>query len=174
MDPVTIGLALATQFAPSVIKYFSNSDTAGEVASQVINIAKTVTGKGTVGEARAVLELDPAKAAEFQLALMANDADLAKAYLADVQNARARDMAMTAAGVKNTRANVLAAGAATLVLVTLGIVVWATNMDDFAKATISLICGRALGWVEQVFSFEFGTTRTSAKKDDTINNLTKP
>jgi hypothetical protein len=173
MDPVTIALALASQFAPSLIKYFSNSDTAGDVAGQVINIAKTVTGKGTVGEARAVLELDPAKAVEFQLAVMANDADLAKAYLADVQNARARDMAMTAAGVKNTRANALAIGAASLVLATLGIVIWATNMDDFAKATITLICGRALGWVEQIFSFEFGTTRTSTKKDDTINNLTK-
>jgi hypothetical protein len=141
LDPVTVGLALASQFAPSVIKYFSSNDTAGEVASQVINIAKTVTGKGAVGEARAVLELDPAKATEVQLALMANDADLAKAYLADVQSARARDMAMTAAGVKNTRANALAIGAASLVLATLGIVIWATNMDDFAKATITLIWG---------------------------------
>lgn len=95
---------------------------------------------------------------------MAHDADLSKAYLADVQNARARDAALTAAGVKNTRANVLAIGAASLVLVTLVIVVWATNMDDFAKSTITLICGRALGWVEQVFSFEFGTTRTSTRK----------
>lgn len=173
MEPISIALALASQFAPAVVKYFSNSDTAGDVAGQVINIAKTVTGKGTVGEARAVLELDPAKAVEFQLALAANDADLAKAYLADVQSARSRDVALVAAGVKNTRANALAIGAASLVLVTLVIVVWATNMDDFAKATITLICGRALGWVEQVFSFEFGTTRTSAKKDDTINNLTK-
>ncbi|SMP72045.1 hypothetical protein SAMN06295970_117117 [Noviherbaspirillum suwonense] len=173
MDPVTIALALATQFAPSILKYLTNSDTAGAVAAQVIDIAKTVTGKGTIGEARAVLELDPAKAVEFQLAVMQNDTDLAKAYLADIQNARARDMALAAAGVKNTRANALAIGAASLVLVTLVIVVWATNMDDFAKATITLICGRALGWVEQVFSFEFGTTRTSAKKDDTINNLTK-
>jgi hypothetical protein len=172
-DPVTIELALASQFAPSIIKYISNSDTAGAVAGQVIDIAKTVTGKGTVGEARAVLELDPAKVMEFQQAVMANDADLAKAYLADIQNARAMDTAITAAGVKNTKANVMLSGAASLVLVTLGIVVWATNMDDFVKASISLICGRALGWVDQAFSFEFGTNRASAKKDETINNLTK-
>lgn len=93
MDPVTIGLALATQFAPSVIKYLTNSDTAGEVAGQVIDIAKTVTGKATVGEARAVLELDPAVQLEFQKAVMAADADLSKAYLADVQNARAMQIA---------------------------------------------------------------------------------
>lgn len=143
------------------------------MAKQIIEIAKTVTGKGTVGEVRAVLDLDPAKAVEFQLAVTAHDADLSKAYLADVQNARARDAAMTAVGVKNTRANALAIGAASLVLATLGVVIWVTNMDDFAKATITLICGRALGWVEQVCNFEYGTNRASAKKDDTINNLTK-
>lgn len=93
MDPISVGLALAAQFAPSVIKYFSNSDTAGEVASQVIDIAKTVTGRGTVGEARAVLDVDPGKAIEFQLALAAHDADLAKAYLADIQSARAMQVA---------------------------------------------------------------------------------
>jgi hypothetical protein len=93
MDPVTIGLALATQFAPSVIKYLTNSDTAGDVAGQVIDIAKTVTGKATIGEARAVLELDPAAQLEFQKAVMAADADLSKAYLADVANARAMQVA---------------------------------------------------------------------------------
>ena len=93
MDPVTIGLALASQFAPSIIKYMTNSDTAGDVAGQVIDIAKTVTGKATVGEARAVLELDPAVQLEFQKAVMAADADLSKAYLADVANARAMQIA---------------------------------------------------------------------------------
>lgn len=75
------------------MKFFSNTETASEVAHQAINIAKVVTGKGSVGEARAVLELDPAKQLEFQLALMANDAELSKAYLADVQNARAMQIA---------------------------------------------------------------------------------
>ena len=46
MDPISVRLALAAQFAPSVVKYFSNSDTAGEVVRQVVNIAKTVTGRG--------------------------------------------------------------------------------------------------------------------------------
>lgn len=72
-----------------------------------------------------------------------------------------------------TWGNAPAIRAASLLLATLGIVIWATNLDDFAKATITLICGRALGWVEQIFSFEFGTTRTSTQKDDTINNFMK-
>lgn len=173
MDPVTIGLALASQFAPAIIKYMSNSDTAEVVAGQVIDIAKNVTGMATVGEARAVLELDPAKRIEFQQAIMANDAQLQQAYLADVQNARARDVELAKVGMKNTRANAMAAAAMLLVLICLFIVVWNTAADEWVKATITLILGRALGWVEQIFSFEFGTTRTSRTKDDTINNLTK-
>jgi hypothetical protein len=94
-------------------------------------------------------------------------------YLADTQDARARDVHLTEAGHVNNRANVLAGGAVTLVIGCLLITVWASGMDDFAKATITLICGRALGWVEQVFSFEFGTTRANKTKDDTINKLTK-
>lgn len=82
-------------------------------------------------------------------------------------------MCLTEAGDVNGRANVLAAGAVLLVIGCLMITVWASRMDDFAKATITLICGRALGWVEQVFSFEFGTTRANKTKGDTINNLTK-
>lgn len=169
MDPVTIGLALASQFAPALMKYFTNSDTAATVAGQVINIAQTVTGKGTPQEAQKALELDPELAMKFQTDVMANETTLQQMYLADTQNARARDAKMTEAGIVNYRANVLAAGACLMVILCLFITVWSSNMDDFAKASITLILGRSLGWVEQVFSFEFGTTRANKTKDDTIN-----
>lgn len=152
MDPVTIALTLASQFAPSIIKYFSNSDTAATVAGQVIDIAKTVTGKGTPEAAQQALALSPELAMQFKMAVMANDSDLERAYLADTQNARMRDIELAKAGIKNHRANVLAAAALLLVVVCLLIVVWSSGADDFAKATISLILGRALGWVEQLFS----------------------
>lgn len=171
MDPVTIALTLASQFAPSIIKYFSNSDTAATVAGQVIDIAKTVTGKGTPESAIEALKVDPALAMQFQMEVMKNETDLVKTYLSDTQSARTRDIELAKAGIKNHRANVLAASALLLVMICLLIVVWSSNADDFAKATISLILGRALGWVEQLFSFEFGTTRANKTKDDTINRL---
>jgi hypothetical protein len=37
----------------------------------------------------------------------------------------------------------------------------------------TLTSGRALGWGEQVFSFEFGAARATKTKDDTINKLTR-
>ena len=83
------------------------------------------------------------------------------------------DSSLVALPVATDNRRVLVAWAAMVVLACLLVVIWRADMDDYVKATISLILGRALGWVEQVMSFEFGLTRESAKKDDTIKNLTK-
>ena len=173
MDPLSIALMLASKFAPDIIRHFTNSDTAADVATKVIDIAKTVTGKDDAQEASDALQADPALAMQFKTAVMANETELQKAYLSDTQNARARDIEFTRAGISNVRANVLAAFASVLVLICLAVVVWNSQIDDFAKATITLVIGRAFGWVDQIFSFEYGTTRNNRTKDDTINNLSK-
>lgn len=172
MDPITIAMGLA-QFAPGIIRLLTGSNKAAEVAEKVIGVAQAVTGAPTPQAALQVIQADPVKVMEFQQAMAAQQVDLEKAYLVDIQSARERDIELTKAGTINHRANALAAGAFTLVIGCLLIVVWTTSMDDFAKATVTLICGRALGWAEQIFSFEFGTTRANKTKDDTINNLSK-
>ena len=173
MDPLTIGLAIASQFAPALMKYFTNSDTAATVAGQVIGIAQTVTGSSTADGAQAALAADPALALEFRTKAMANEAELQRMYIGDVQNARARDVEIVKTSGRNTRGNILAAGAGFIVIICLAVVVWQSGMDDYTKATISLILGRAFGWLDQIMGFEFGLTRESAKKDDTIKNLSK-
>lgn len=170
MDPITIGMALAN-LAPSLIKIFTGSDKAADVAGKVIDVAKAVTGAPSGEAALATLQADPNKLLEFRIAVGAQQESWERMFLEDTQNARARDIELAKAGIKNYRANVLVAAALLLVIVCLLIVVWNSNADDFAKATISLILGRSLGWVEQIFSFEFGTNRDSKKKDDTINKL---
>ena len=170
MDPITIALALA-KFAPSLIKLITGSDKAADVADKVIDVAKAVTGTGTGEAALAAVQFDPAKAMEFQLAVGAQQLDWERIYLADTQSARARDIELAKAGGHNYRANAMASAACALVLICLGIVVWSTEIDEYAKGTITLVCGRALGWVEQIFSFEFGTTRASKTKDETISRL---
>lgn len=172
MDPITICMGLA-QFAPGIIKLLTGSDKAGEVAQQVVGIAQTVTGTTTPAAALAAVQADPAKVLEFQQAMATQQADLEKAYLLDTQDARDRDVKLAQAGQKNYRANALAGGAALLVVLCLSVMVWKSGLDNDAKAVITLILGRALGWVEQVFSFDFGTTRANKTKDDTINNLSK-
>jgi len=169
---IPIAMQLA-QFAPSIIKLLAG-DKAGEVAGKVVDVARAVTGADEAKFAVEAIQMDSAKAAEFQLAIGAQQADWDRMYLADTQSARARDVELAKAGIKNHRANVLASAAVMLVILSLAVVVWSSGADDFAKATISLILGRALGWTDQLFSFEFGTTRASKAKDDTINRLSGP
>lgn len=170
---IPIALQLAAQFAPSIIGKLTGSANAENVAAHVVGIAQTITGTATPEAAFEAIKADPAKVLEFQLALAQNEKEIELAYFGDIQDARARDVEIVKTTGRNMRGNVLVAWAAFIVLACLLVVVWRVDMDDYVKATISLILGRALGWVEQVMSFEFGLTRESAKKDDTIKNLTK-
>ena len=168
--PIAMGLA---QYVPNIIKLLTGSDKAEDVAAAVVGVAQAVTGTSTPEAAVQVIGADPDKMLAFQQAMAQQQVDLELAFMADVQNARARDVEIVKTTGRNLRGNVLVAWAAMVVLACLLVVIWRADMDDYVKATISLILGRALGWVEQVMSFEFGLTRESAKKDDTIKNLTK-
>lgn len=166
---VPIAMQLA-QYVPAFVQMLGGPK-AGEVAGKVVEVARAVTGIDEPKFAVEAIQMDPAKAAEFQLAMGAQQADFERMYLGDTQSARARDVELGKAGIRNHRANVLAGAALLLVIVCLFIVIMNSGADDFAKATISLILGRALGWVEQLFSFEFGTTRANKTKDETISKL---
>lgn len=168
--PIAMGLA---QYVPGIIKLLNGSDKAADVAAAVVGVAQAVTGAPTPEAALTAINADPDKVLAFQQAMAQQQVDLELSYLSDTQSARARDIELAKAGNPNYRANVMAALAALTVLVCLMITVWVSNMDDFAKATITLITGRALGWVEQVFNFEYGTNRASKVKDDTIKALSK-
>lgn len=185
MDPVTIGLALAGQFAPGIIKYFTNSDTAGTVAGQVIDIAKTVTGKGMPDEALAALQTDPALALQFKTAVMANEAELEKAYLADRQDARSRDLKLHQAGFSNDRATWMIVGDVVGMLACLIAMVYSTYLgihapDGGDANPLIMALNGPLGMLTQQFAnglrdahqFEFGSSRGSQNKDTLLANST--
>ena len=92
MDPITIITALS-QFAPQLIKYVTGSDHAEEVAKAVVDVAKTVTGTSTPDQAINALTVTPELAIQFQTALADRQADLDKAYLADLDSARKMQIA---------------------------------------------------------------------------------
>jgi hypothetical protein len=48
-----------------------------------------------------------------------------------------------------------------------------SSIDDYAKSIVTLILGRFLGYIDQAYAFEFGTTRGSKQKDETISSLTE-
>jgi hypothetical protein len=174
MDPITLALALAGQFAPGIIKYFTNSDTAGAVAGQVIDIAKTVTGQGTPAAALAALQADPALAIQFKTAIMANDTDLEKAYLADRADARARDVKLAEAGRRNVRADVMVImDVIGLVACLIVLAFFRVGMPGEVVALLSSIASIFGLCLRDAHQFEFGSSRSSQTKDATISNLSK-
>lgn len=89
---IPIAMQLA-QFAPGLIRLLSGSDKAEEVASKVIDVAKAITGTDSGTAAVAAIQADPQKMLDFQLAVSAQKIEWEQMYLADVQNARAMQVA---------------------------------------------------------------------------------
>lgn len=166
-----VALALINM-APALLRLFGKNAPA-EIADKAVSVAKIITGTDTPEKAVEVLQADPAKMLEYQNAVEERALNWAKLYIEDTQNARIRDVELAKAGFKNTRANWLAASAYATVIICLWVVLMQSDLNEYAKGIITLILGRALGWVEQIFSFEFGTTKSSKQKDDTIQSLSK-
>lgn len=62
-----------------------------------------------------------------------------------------------------------------MVALCLVVIVWSPQLglDDFAKGAITLILGRFLGYTDNIYAYEFGTTRAEKAKDQTITQLAK-
>lgn len=166
-------LLLAANALPFLAKYLGGGEATQKVADTVSAIATTVAGVADPKDAFAAIEANPSLKTEFHLQVMAKKLEFDDMVIKDIQNARERDVKLAQAGFRNTRANWLAASSFVLVIASLFIVIWSYEIDEFAKGVLTLILGRALGWVEQIFSFEFGTTKQSVAKDATIANLSK-
>lgn len=72
---------------------------------------------------------------------------------------------------KNRRLNFLVAAAFLMVIVCLAITVLMSELDEYAKGIITFLLGKFSSKVDDVYAFEFNTTRGSKAKDDTISNL---
>lgn len=171
MDPISLLLAAANA-VPAIAKFFNAGETTTKIAKQVGEIAGIVTGNQIPPEERMkmILASEQMKQ-EFQIRINDQMMKWDEMYLKDVQSARDRDVKLAQAGIKNTRANWLVVIAFTTLILCFAVVVWMSDLNEYTKGIITLILGRCLGWVEQIFSFEFGTTRSSKSKDDTIQKL---
>ncbi len=97
-----------------------------------------------------------------------------KAELADVASARARDVALAQAGKPNKRADIMVASAAIGLISCLAVLVlYRDKVPSEAVGIISTIAGLFGGCLNSAFNFEFGSSRTSRSKDETIRNLSQ-
>jgi hypothetical protein len=185
MDPVSIAFGLA-QYAPSIVKWISGSDKAEAAAETVINIAKTVTGRDTGEAALNAITADPALVLQFRQSVLTQEADLDKAYLADRQDARNRDLKLRESGDNNVRANMMILGDVVGLLACLLAMVYVTWLGVHGAATgdssaIIMALNGPLGMLTQQFAnglrdahqFEFGSSRGSITKQEQLFQLKK-
>ena len=178
MDPISVAFSLA-QFAPAILKWITGSDKAAEAAGKVVEIAEVVTGRQGPAAVEA-LKADPALVLQFREKVMANEADLDKAYLADRQDARRRDVELAKVGRTNERANwmVFMAAAGTIGgFVSMAVLGYlkakhgeALNDGVFGAllaqlSTVTAYFGLCL---RDAFQFEFGSSRGSKDKDEAM------
>jgi len=171
MDPISIAFGLA-QFAPQIIKWITGSDKAADAAGAVVDIAETVTGRKGA-DALDALKADPALVLQFRQSVIAQEADLDKAYLADRADARKRDAVFISSGTRNYRADVMFFLAVAMIAALVWLVWKDPSINEYMKGIFTLVLGRFLGYLDNIYNFEFGSTRTSKAKDATIENLTR-
>lgn len=174
MDPISIALALA-QFAPSIMKFLGAGSSSVDTAQKVVDIAQNLTGATDPKEALAAIRANAELAQAFNLAVLAADTDLEKAYLTDRQSARNRDIAYVSAGRTNKRADLM------VLFDVIGLIACLVVLSVFRKeipgevvgllSTIAGIFGLCLRDAHQ---FEFGSSRGSRDKDDLLAGLQKP
>ncbi|MBL4940326.1 MAG: hypothetical protein JKY81_01535 [Colwellia sp.] len=164
MDPISIGLALATKFAPGLIRRFGG-DTAGDVADSLLSIGKRVTGHTNPEDIQRELEQNVALLAEFQKQAAQLDVELEKAYLADRQNARQRDIAMMNSGKHNWRGDILAFASIAGLIAALAFAFFIPMESGPARDLILILGGALITIVKDVYGFEFGSSRGSKEKD---------
>jgi len=167
MDPITLAMGLA-QFAPSVVRWLSGSDKAEQVAQRVVDVAEVVTGRQGP-QAIEAMQADPALVLQFRQALAEIELEMERAYLADRQDARGRDVAYVQAGRRNLRADVMVALDALGLIVCL--VVLALYSDRLAGEAIALISTVASIFglcLRDAHQFEFGSSRGSAEKTELL------
>lgn len=171
MDPISIAFGLA-QFAPQIIKWITGSDKAADAAGAVVEIAETVTGRKGA-DALNALKADPALVLQFRQSVIAQEADLDKAYLADRADARKRDAVFISSGTRNYRADVMFFLAVAMIAALVWLVWKDPTINEYMKGIFTLVLGRFLGYLDNIYNFEFGSTRASKTKDATIENLTR-
>lgn len=89
----------------------------------------------------------------------------------DRASARDRDAEIVKAGKRNTRADVMFI-LAVAVICGLVYLIWKDpNINEYMKGIVTLVLGRFLGYLDNIYSFEFGTTRSSQDKNATISAM---
>jgi hypothetical protein len=173
MAPLIPLLLKAATLVPALTNFLGTGEASQKIAEKVADVVKVITGEELPEVALNKIAVDPALLHKFQLAVNAQYMDWDAMFLADVKDARARDAKMTEAGYRNWRAHIMFALAVTVVVL-LTYLIWdSAVISEYTKGIFTLVLGRFLGYLDNIYNFEFGMTRQSVTKDETIQRLSK-
>lgn len=172
MPIVQLALSLA-QFAPSLMRFFGAGEASAAVAEKVVGIAGAVTGATDPAEILGRLRENAQLAQQFRLAVLNADTELEKAFLADRQDARARDVEVRKLNSgNNRRADVMILGAVAGLLACLVVLVFfRKDIPGEVVGIVSTIAGIFGACLRDAFQFEFGSSRGSKEKDEVISGI---
>lgn len=112
---------------------------------------------------------------QLEMKLKAEEAERGFRYaeleFKDRDSARGRDAEIVKSGKRNYRADAMFLLAVTVICGLVYLIWKDPNINEFMKGIVTLVLGRFLGYLDNIYSFEFGTTRGSQNKDTTINTL---
>lgn len=157
------------QLAPALAKVFGANSASTEYAEKAAQIARVVTGSEDNDSALVKLTANPELLVEYQKALLEQETTLEELHGKDKESARLRDVEFLKAGTRNYRADFLVGISVVVVFTILGVVILATDLNEYAKGALTTILGVFLNMLTNVFNFEFGTTR---KSEDTQSQIT--
>jgi len=167
---IAAALGLAS-FAPVIARWLGG-DQAQEAAVKVVDIAQKITGTLDPVEAIQRLQQNTDMVSEFQKAIIQVEAEVELAAIKDRQDARLRDVALMNAGRSNIRADIMVVAAAVgLVLCLASLACFSSALPGEAVGIISTIAGIFGSCLKDAYSFEFGSSRGSKEKDDTVAAL---
>jgi hypothetical protein len=160
-----LGLA---EFAPVIARWLGGPN-AQDIAAQVVDVAKRVTGTMDPVEAIKMMQQNSAFIIDFQKAIVQMEAEMELAHLRDRQDARLRDIALVNAGRTNLRADIMVISAALgLVLCLASLAYFSLELPGEAVGIISTVAGIFGSCLKDAYAFEFGSSRGSKEKDSTV------
>lgn len=171
MDPISIATMLAAKFAPGLVRRFVG-DGAADAVEGFMGMASRVTGHTDPAEIEAALNRDAGMLHDFRMEAARLDNALDIAFLADVQDARARDTDRAKLGIGNTRADVLAYASLALFASLVLALIFLDIENEWARTVLGTVVGFFTKVIADVFAFEFGSSRGSKDKADQIASMT--
>lgn len=164
-----------SKIAPTVV-----SALCGPLAGGVLTLAGEIFGieDATTDKIKRVIESGQLTGEhifalkELELKLKAEEDERGFRYaeleFKDRDSARARDTALVQAGKRNYRADSMFVLAVAVICWLVWIVWKGMDLNEYVKGIFTLVLGRFLGYLDNIYSFEFGTTRQGQYKTELL------